>query len=221
MLPISHDEVVHGKGSMLEKIPQDDWRKFATLRTFYSYMWAFPGKQLIFMGQEFAQRSEFSESKGLDWWVADMWGHGGLKRMFKDMNDIYRNEPCFYELDNDPAGFQWITADDAGGNTFAWLRKDSEGNMVACLFNFSPDPKNTHTIWLPKAGVWREILNTDSLTYDGDGNFGNFGQVIAREGGDPSGNGSGATVCLPPLGAIWLKYDAEATLELPTDGGIA
>ncbi|GAB2495672.1 1,4-alpha-glucan branching protein GlgB [Luteococcus sediminum] len=221
VLPISHDEVVHGKGSMLEKVPQDDWRKFATLRTFYSFMWSFPGKQLIFMGQEFAQRSEFSESRGLDWWTADMWGHGGLKRMFKDMNEIYRCEPAFYELDNDPAGFDWVVADDAQGNVFAWVRKDSKGSMVACLFNFSPNPHTTYGISLPKPGVWREILNTDAPVYDGDGNYGNYGQVIARSGAAPWGDGAGATVCIPPLGAIWLKYDPEATAQLPGDTGIA
>ena len=221
VLPISHDEVVHGKGSMVNKVPQDDWRKFATMRAFYSYMWAFPGKQLIFMGQEFGQRSEFSEEKGLEWWVADMWGHGGLKRLFKDMNDIYRSEPCLYELDNSPEGFEWIQADDAAGNVFGWLRKDSLGNQLACLFNFSAEPKNTYGIWLPQAGVWTEILNTDSPAYDGDGNFGNFGQVIAREGAAPDGNGAGATVCLPPLGGLWLKYDAKQSALLPGDTGLA
>ncbi|ROR53032.1 1,4-alpha-glucan branching enzyme [Luteococcus japonicus] len=221
ILPISHDEVVHGKGSMVNKVPQDDWRKFATMRAFYAYMWSFPGKQLIFMGQEFGQRSEFSEERGLEWWVADMWGHGGLKRLFKDMNDIYRNEPALYALDSDPAGFEWIASDDAAGNVFAWARTDGVGNKVACLFNFSAEPKNTYGIWLPQAGVWKEILNTDSPAYDGDGNFGNYGQVIAREGASPWGDGAGATVCIPPLGAIWLKYDASATAELPGDMGLA
>lgn len=221
ILPISHDEVVHGKGSMVNKVPQDDWRKFATMRAFYAYMWSFPGKQLIFMGQEFGQRSEFSEERGLEWWVADMWGHGGLKRLFKDMNDIYRNEPALYALDSDPAGFEWISSDDAAGNVFAWVRTDGVGNKVACLFNFSAEPKNTYGIWLPQAGVWKEILNTDSPAYDGDGNFGNYGQVIAREGASPWGDGAGATVCIPPLGAIWLKYDASATAELPGDMGLA
>jgi len=219
VLPISHDEVVHGKGSMIGKIPQDDWRKFATLRAFYSYMWAFPGKQLIFMGQEFAQRAEFNESASLEWWVSDMWGHGGMKRLFKDLNEIYRETPALWELDSDPAGFQWINADDAGGNVYAWLRKDSKGGMIACLTNFSASPHHTYGIGLPQAGVWNEVLNTDSPTYDGDGAFGNLGQVIAREVAD-GGWPARATVSLPPLGSVWLRYSLEETLALPGDPGV-
>ncbi|WP_203566363.1 1,4-alpha-glucan branching protein GlgB [Aestuariimicrobium ganziense] len=211
LLPISHDEVVHGKGSMLGKIPQDDWRKFATLRAFYSYMWSFPGKQLLFMGQEFAQRAEFSEERGLDWWTADMWGHRGVKELLRDLNHIYRAEPALWELDNDPAGFQWINADDSGANVFSWLRRDSSGSVLACITNYSPEPHTAYHIGLPKSGVWREILNTDSPVYDGTGNYGNLGQVVAR--GVPGDHGAmaGATVCLPPLGAVWLKWDAELT----------
>ncbi len=219
VLPISHDEVVHGKGSMINKIPQDDWRKFATLRAFYSYMWAFPGKQLIFMGCEFGQRAEFSESTSLEWWVSDMWGHGGLKRLFKDLNEIYRANPALWELDSDPAGFQWINANDAGGNVYSWIRLDKAGNMIACLANFSSEPHHTYGIGLPLAGVWTEILNTDSTVYDGDGKYGNLGQVIAREvGGDWPAY---TTVSIPPLGTVWLKYDADATAALPSDTGLA
>ncbi len=150
-----------------------------------------------------------------------MWGHGGLKRLFKDMNEIYVNEPALHELDSDPAGFSWINGDDAQGNTFSWIRHSSTGEMVACLVNYSADPHNTYGINLPRAGVWQEILNTDSPEYDGDGNFGNYGQVIAREGAAPWGDGPGATVCIPPLGAIWLKYDPKATAALPGDTGLA
>ena len=219
VLPISHDEVVHGKGSMIGKIPQDDWRKFATLRAFYSYMWSFPGKQLIFMGQEFAQRAEFNESASLEWWVSDMWGHGGMKRLFRDLNTIYKETPALWELDSDPAGFQWISADDSGGNVYGWLRKDSSGGMVACFTNFSASPHHTYGIGLPQAGVWHEILNTDSSTYDGDGKFGNLGQVIAREVSD-GGWPARATVSLPPLGSVWLRYSLEDTLALPGDPGV-
>ena len=123
ILPISHDEVVHGKGSMINKIPGDDWQQFASLRAFYSYMWSFPGKQLIFMGQEFGQRHEFDESASLEWFVADLWGHGGLKRLFRDLNMIYKENPALWQLDSDPRGFEWINADDAGNNLFSWLRR--------------------------------------------------------------------------------------------------
>ena len=220
ILPISHDEVVHGKGSMIAKIPQDDWRRFATLRAFYTFMWCFPGKQLLFMGQEFGQRPEFNEAVSLEWWVSDLWGHGGLQRMFRDLNLIYRDNPPLYELDNDPAGFAWINADDSGGNVYSWLRRDSRGNEIACLINFSPEPHPNYRIGLPKAGVWEEIFNTDSLAYDGSGQFGNLGRVTARSvpGGDwwPAS----ASVSIPPLGAVWLRYDPTATVAEPADPSV-
>ncbi len=221
LLPISHDEVVHGKGSMLNKVPQDDWRKFSTLRAFYAFMWAFPGKMLLFMGQEFGQRSEFSESKGLEWWVSDMWGHNGVKQLIHDMNHIYVDEPALFELDNDPAGFSWIASDDAGGNVFGWLRRDSQGNEVACMVNFAPQAHTHYGISLPHAGVWKEILNTDSTTYDGTGDYGNYGEVTAREGAAAGGVGAGATVCLPPMSAVWLKYDRQASSSMASDTGLS
>ncbi|CAI9410301.1 MULTISPECIES: 1,4-alpha-glucan branching protein GlgB [Aestuariimicrobium] len=211
MLPISHDEVVHGKGSMFGKIPQDDWRKLATLRAFYSFMWSFPGKQLLFMGQEFGQSAEFSETRGLDWWQADQHGHHGLKLLLRDLNGLYRSLPALHKLDNDPAGFRWINADDSAANVFAFLRSDGEGQLVACITNFSPTPHDHYQLGLPKPGVWTEILNTDSAYFQGTGSYGNMGQVIARE--IPGGRGAmaGASVCLPPLGSVWLKYDGRLT----------
>ena len=179
ILPISHDEVVHGKGSMINKIPGDDWQQFASLRAFYSYMWSFPGKQLIFMGQEFGQRHEFDESASLEWFVADLWGHGGLKRLFRDLNMIYKENPALWQLDSDPRGFEWINADDAGNNLFSWLRRSEDGSTIACFTNFSPNPQTDYRVGLPEEGVWTEILNTDSLEYDGTGEFGNLGQVVA------------------------------------------
>ena len=217
ILPISHDEVVHGKGSMINKIPGDDWRQFNTLKSFYAFMWAFPGKKLLFMGQEFAQRAEFNEAAGLEWFVADLWGHRGVKNLLRDLNHIYRSEPALHELDNDPAGFQWINADDNTGNTFSWVRRSSDGQMIACFANFSPEPHSNYAVALPVAGVWREILNTGSTTYDGDGSYGNLGQIIAREGASPWGNGVGGQVVVPPMGAVWLKFDPDATSALPGD----
>ena len=217
ILPISHDEVVHGKGSMINKIPGDDWRQFNTLKSFYAFMWAFPGKKLLFMGQEFAQRAEFSEAAGLEWFVADLWGHRGVKNLLRDLNHIYRSEPALHELDNDPAGFQWINADDNTGNTFSWVRRSSDGQLIACFANFSPEPHPNYAVALPVAGVWREILNTGSAAYDGDGSHGNLGQIIAREGASPWGNGVGGQVVVPPMGAVWLKFDPDATAALPGD----
>ncbi|TRY17428.1 1,4-alpha-glucan branching protein GlgB [Tessaracoccus rhinocerotis] len=208
ILPISHDEVVHGKGSMLNKVPQDDWRKFATLRAFYSYMWSFPGKQLVFMGSEFAQRPEFDESTSLEWWVSDLWGHGGLQRLFRDLNHIYREHPALYELDNDPEGFTWINADDAGHNALSWVRNDSAGNHVACITNFSAEPLRDYSIGLPAVGTWEEILNTDSLHYDGSGQHGNLGAVEAEA--EPWGHFSArARVTVPPLASVWLRRNAQ------------
>ncbi len=220
MLPISHDEVVHGKGSMINKIPNDDWQKFATLRAFYSYMWAFPGKKLLFMGQEFAQRSEFNEIAGLEWWVADMWGHGGVKRMMRDLNAIYKSESAFWELDSNPAGFQWLNADDNEANVFSWLRKNSDGDLIAVFTSFSPVPHTNYGTGLPKSGVWKEIFNSDSPEYDGTGQYGNLGQVIASESGGYGWDAS-ATVCVPPLGSIYLKYDPEATAALAEGSELA
>ena len=207
ILPISHDEVVHGKGSMINKIPQDAWRQFATLRAFYAFMWAFPGKQLLFMGQEFGQRSEFNEAVSLEWWVSDLWGHHGLQQLIKDLNAVYRAHPALWQLDGDPAGFQWINADDAGHNTYAWVRSDAADQRLAVVVNFSSEPWYDYEIGLPQAGRWSEIINTDATLYDGSG-IGNFGEVtaIAEPWGDFPAR---AKVQVPPLGAVILRYDGD------------
>ena len=220
ILPISHDEVVHGKGSMITKIPGDDWQQFASLRAFYSYMWSFPGKQLVFMGQEFGQRHEFDESVSLEWFVADLWGHGGLKRLFRDLNKIYKENPAVWQLDSDPRGFEWINADDAGNNLFSWLRRSDDGSTIACFTNFSPNPQTDYRIDLPMEGVWTEILNTDSLEYDGTGEFGNLGQIVAAPLPAPDRLRAVATVCVPPMGSVWLRHNPSATAALPGDPGV-
>ena len=180
ILPISHDEVVHGKGSMFERIPQDEWRKFGTLRAFYAFMWSHPGKKLLFMGTEFGQRREFSESRSVDWWQSADYGHRGVQRLVKDLNAIYKENPALWKLDIDPSGFSWIDADDHGGNVFAFLRYDGDGQMIACITNFSSEPRPDHRLGLPAEGVWKEILNTDAEVYDGTGHIGNLGQVVAH-----------------------------------------
>ncbi|PIE21232.1 MAG: 1,4-alpha-glucan branching enzyme [Arachnia propionica] len=206
VLPISHDEVVHGKGSMLNKVPQDDWRRFATLRAYYAFMWSFPGKQLLFMGSEFGHRPEFNESTSLEWWVDALWGHGGLQRLIRDLNRIYRANPALYQLDSESAGFTWINADDPQHNTFSWVRHDEDGSAIACITNFSPEPLPEYVIGLPAAGTWEEILNTDVATYDGSGQYGNLGAVQAEE--KPWGHfPATAQVCVPPLGAVWLRWE--------------
>ena len=212
VLPISHDEVVHGKGSMYERVPEDPWRKFATLRAFYAFMWSHPGKQLIFMGIEFAQQREFSEERSLDWELSDAWGHRGVQRLVKDLNEVYRAHPALWELDTDPAGFQWIDADDHGGNVFSFLRRDRTDQVLAAVINFSPEPRPDYRIGLPADGTWTEILNTDAEVYDGTGEFGNLGAVESHE--VPShGLEYSAVVTVPPLGAVWLRHDPPTITE--------
>ncbi len=209
VLPISHDEVVHGKGSMYERIPQDPWRKFATLRAFYAFMWGHPGKQLLFMGTEFAQQREFSESRSLDWELTASSGHGGVQRLVRDLNRVYAEHPALWRLDSDPAGFRWINADDQGGNVFSWLRFDGDGQMIACVTNFATSPRPDYRIGLPLAGVWSEILNTDAGPYDGTGEFGNLGEVVAAEVPWRDFLCS-TTVTVPPLAAVWFRFDPDA-----------
>lgn len=206
VLPISHDEVVHGKGSMINKISGDDWQKFATLRAFYSFMWSFPGKQLVFMGNEFGQRREFDESAGLEWFVSEMWGHRGLQLLFRRLNALYRENPTLWQLDSDPRGFRWINADDAANNLFTFLRFDTEGNVLACAVNFSPVPRPDYLIGLPHDGRWVEILNTDVNEFHGSGQWGNQGEVQAHAV-PVHGLPASAEITVPPLGAVWFVWD--------------
>lgn len=207
ILPISHDEVVHGKGSMLNKIPQDDYRKFSTLRAFYAFMWSFPGKQLLFMGQEFAQRPEWNEEAGLEWWVDSLWGHNGVRQLIKRMNELQAEHPALYELDSDPAGFSWMNADDAGHNTYSFVRADRNGQLVACITNFSPEPYPSYPISVPKAGPWQQILNTDAPEFDGAGGFDNPEPITATAFSAAEDSWAWATVAVPPMAAVWLRYE--------------
>ncbi|MDR1852371.1 MAG: 1,4-alpha-glucan branching protein GlgB [Propionibacteriaceae bacterium] len=213
ILPISHDEVVHGKGSMINKIPQDSWRQFATLRAFYTFMWTFPGKKLLFMGQEFAQRPEFNEAVSLEWWVTELWGHGGMQRLVHDLNEVYRAHPALWELDSDPKGFDWINADDAGGNTYSYIRRSSDGEELAIVVNFSSEPWTRYRIGLPHTGTWRELFNSDSGVYDGTNAHGNMGKIEAVDE-ELNGYPASATLVVPPLGGVIFKYEKpEAEIE--------
>lgn len=192
VLPISHDEVVHGKGSMLRKMPGDRWQQLATLRTFYAYQWAHPGKQLIFMGTEFGQDSEWAESRELDWWLLDHPEHRGLQACVRDLNTTYAAQPALWERDSDPTGFEWLDANDAGRNVFAFVRRSAAGEPLVCIANFAGVPHEGYRLDLPGGGVWREALNTDAEAYGGSG-VGNLGHVV-----------SGEPFTLPPLGTLWL-----------------
>jgi len=203
--------VVHGKGSLIGKMPGDEWRRFAGLRSLLAYMWAHPGKQLLFMGSEWGQVSEWSADKGLDWWVLDFEVHQGVQQLSRDLNAIYRRSPALWELDSVPEGFSWIDANDAQGNTLSFLRManprgssagpDGPG-VIACIANFSAVPHLKYRVGLPREGRWREILNTDAAVYGGSG-VGNFGSIEA--GPEPwHGLPASATITLPPLGVLWL-----------------
>ncbi|WP_020074975.1 1,4-alpha-glucan branching protein GlgB [Cryocola sp. 340MFSha3.1] len=203
LLPISHDEVVHGKGSLLTKMPGDHWQQLANVRAFLAYMWGHPGKQLLFMGQEFGQPSEWSEERGLDWWILDQPAHQGLWNLVSQLNALYREHPQLWALDNEPAGFEWIDGSDAQGNVIAFLRKDRDGDPIVMLFNFSGAPHSGYRVGLPFAGEWEELLNTDAEAYGGSG-VGNLGSVAALD--EPwMGRPASAVLTLPPLGALWLK----------------
>ncbi|HLT61359.1 MAG TPA: alpha amylase C-terminal domain-containing protein, partial [Microlunatus sp.] len=167
-----------------------------------------------FMGTEFGQRREFSEQRSIDWDLTQQWGHRGVQLLVKELNRIYRAHPALWRLDNDPAGFRWINADDSAGNVFSFLRFDGEGEIIASVINFSADPKTDYRIGLPTEGRWTEILNTDADLYDGSGTVGNLGQVIATDLGW-NGQPASATISVPPLGAVWFRYDPHVLDEQP------
>jgi 1,4-alpha-glucan branching enzyme len=204
VLPISHDEVVHGKGSLLRKMPGDRWQQLANLRAYLGFMWAHPGKQLLFMGIELGQESEWAESRELDWWLLDHPEHRGVQSLVRDLNAGYRASPAIWSRDHEPEGFQWIDANDAGRNVFSFIRRGSDGAPdVVCVANFAPVPHDDYRLGLPSAGAWDEVLNTDAEIYSGSG-VGNFGLVEAVEG-DWSGQPAHATIVVPPLATVWFR----------------
>jgi 1,4-alpha-glucan branching enzyme len=206
VLPLSHDEVVHGKGTLLNKMAGDDWQKFANLRAYYAFMWGYPGKKLLFMGQEFAQRDEWSEARSLDWHLLDHAPHRGVSKLVRDLNYIYRSRPALHARDCEPEGFSWLVVDDNQNSVFAWQRTAPGGNPVAVISNFTPVPREDYRLPLPKAGTWREIMNTDAAEYGGSGR-GNDGQVEAVA--DKDSGVVGAPMLLPPLATIMLEFVAE------------
>ena len=203
VLPLSHDEVVHGKGALLRKLPGDEWQQFATLRALYGHMWAHPGKQLLFMGSELGQGTEWSESGSLDWYVLDYPLHRGVLRCVADLNRVYRAEPALWELDHSPEGFQWLVGDAREDNVLAYARFSADGaRTLACVANFSPVVRHHWRVPLPAGGRWREVLNTDAAEYGGSG-IGNLGSVDALD--EPfHGRPFSAAVTIPPLAAVWL-----------------
>ena len=208
VLPLSHDEVVHGKCSLIGKMPGDAWQKFANLRAYYGYMWGYPGKKLLFMGNEFAQGREWNYQESLDWFLLDegiggRW-HIGVQQLVKDLNKIYRENAPLFELDSDPQGFDWLVVDDAQNSVFAFERRSSKGERIIVISNFTPVPRHDYRMGVNVAGQYHEILNTDSSFYEGS-NLGNCGAVesetIPSHGRDHS-----ISVSIPPLATLYLKY---------------
>jgi 1,4-alpha-glucan branching enzyme len=206
VLPLSHDEVVYGKGSLIGKMPGDDWQMFANLRAMFGYMWAHPGKKLLFMGGEFAQRREWTHEGELEWWVSDLPRHSGVKRLMADLNRVYRSEPALYELDFSPDGFEWVDADNSEMSIIAFLRKsagDAPPLLVVC--NFTPVPRANFLVGVPARGLWREIMNTDAREYGGSG-WGNLGGVESAPVGS-HGRIESINLNVPPLATLILRWE--------------
>jgi 1,4-alpha-glucan branching enzyme len=195
VLPLSHDEVVHGKGSLLAKMSGDDWQKFATLRAYYAFMWGYPGKKLLFMGQEFAQRREWSEARGLDWELLSAPAHDGVRRLVADLNGVYRAHPALHARDCEAEGFRWLIADDKENSVFAWLRMAPGAPPVIVVANFTPVLRQGYEVPVPADGPWREIVNSDAAEYGGSGK-GNAGRAVAA--------GGRLRLTLPPLATLML-----------------
>jgi 1,4-alpha-glucan branching enzyme len=204
VLPLSHDEVVHGKGSLYGRAPGDDWRKLANLRAYFTFMWTHPGKKLLFMGGEIGQPREWNHDGEIDWDQLNDPLHGGLQRLVTDLNRIYGAEPALHATDCEAWGFQWVIGDDADNSVFAYLRKGPDGSTLLIVLNMTPVVRRDYRVGAPKPGTWREILNSDADLYGGGG-VGNFSaadtEAVGAHGYDHS-----LSLSLPPLGGLIFKY---------------
>ena len=196
MLPLSHDEVVHGKGQLVNKFPGDRWQKLATLRALYGFMWAHPGKKLLFMGSEFAQNDEWNESAGLQWYLTEYAEHQGIQKTVADLNSVYRSTPALWEKDTNPEGFTWLVGNDGAANIVAFARWDDYASALVSVTNFSPVPHENYQLPFPNAGIWCEVLNTDDVSLGGSG-VSNEPVIV--------GASQIASVKIPPLATVWLK----------------
>ncbi len=196
MLPLSHDEVVHGKGQLVNKFPGDRWQKLATLRALYGFMWAHPGKKLLFMGSEFAQNDEWNESAGLQWYLTEYAEHQGVQKTVAELNAVYKATAALWEKDTNPEGFTWLVGNDGAANVVAFARWDDNASSIVSVTNFSPVPHENYQLPFPNAGIWTEVLNTDDINYGGSG-VSNEPVIV--------GASQIASVRIPPLATIWLK----------------
>jgi len=205
VLPLSHDEVVHGKGSLIGRMPGDEWQRFANLRAYYGFMWGHPGRKLLFMGGEFAQEREWNHDRELDWELLKQPFHGGVRRWLRELNRVYRQQPALHAGDSDGHTFRWIVEDDRQNSVFAFCRSDAEAPPVLVISNFTPVPRHDYRIGAPRCGRWRELLNSDAADYGGS-NTGNLGGVVASA--TPS-HGQPYSLCLtiPPLATVMLVWE--------------
>jgi 1,4-alpha-glucan branching enzyme len=200
---------VHGKGSLLGRIKGDFWQRCATLRAYYAFMWAHPGKKLLFMGQEFAQENEWNFSTDLDWHLLDFPAQRGVQNCVRDLNRLYRSNPALHARDCEAEGFRWIVPDDAAQSVYAWLRfAGPDEPPIAVVCNFTPIPRHGYRLGLPKPGIWREILNTDAECYGGS-NLGNFGAVMATDLLPSHGLPASTTLLIPPLATLYFRFEAD------------
>jgi 1,4-alpha-glucan branching enzyme len=204
LLPLSHDEVVHGKKSLLDKMPGDYWQKFANLRAFYGYFMGHPGKKLLFMGGEFGQFSEWSEERELDWLLLDFEMHANLQQYVRDINRYCRQDQAFWQMDDNWQGFEWIDCHDNLQSVISFLRKSQDGDFTVVLCNFTPVVRHDYRIGVPKAGSYREIFNSDSSRYGGSG-VGNPDLVAVAS--PWHGQPCSVSVTVPPLATIYLKHE--------------
>jgi 1,4-alpha-glucan branching enzyme len=204
IMPLSHDEVVHGKGSLINKMPGDDWQKFANLRLLYGYMYTMPGKKLLFMGGEFGQWNEWQHESSLEWHLTQWEPHSGVQSWLADLNRLYRQEPGLHELDANPAGFAWVDCNDSATSTLSYLRSgQSTGDVFLIVCNFTPVPRSGYQVGVPLDGYWQEVLNSDAKEYGGSG-AGNQGGLAAT-GGEFHGRPHSLSLTLPPLGIVVFK----------------
>jgi 1,4-alpha-glucan branching enzyme len=202
VLPLSHDEVVHGKHSIIGRMPGDDWQKFANLRAYYALMFAHPGKKLLFMGNDIAQRDEWKHDQSLDWHLLDYAPHQGVHRLIADLNALYRSTPALYERDFDGGGFEWIDYHDRDSSVLSWIRRDHSGGIVVCVVNLTPIVRNDYPFGVPCAGNFQVLLNSDDEKYGGSGQ-GATSYMALDEG--QHGRPRSLRLCLPPLATLLLE----------------
>jgi 1,4-alpha-glucan branching enzyme len=210
VLPLSHDEAVHGKGSLFGKMPGDEWQRFANLRLLLGYMYAQTGKKLLFMGGEFGQRAEWNHDRSLDWHLLEEAPHAALQRWVEDLNRFYRSEPAMHERDCDPGGFEWIDADDSEAGSLIFLRRGTTtDDLILAACNFTPTPRSNHLTGVPRGGLWHEVLNSDAALYGGSGwgNLGGLETVPVPSHGQPRS----LNLTLPPLACVFLKSGESAS----------